>query len=513
MKKANPATNIRRIPGFSDRAVRIAAFAAILAFHFLLDAYWLINDKTPYSWDDANHLLNALHMLRSIQDGHIVSAFTSTGFYPPLYYLTSLPLLMITSVHPVPILINFLFTFLLAFSVYKITARYFGTIERLVATMLVLSYPGIILWRRMYLLDLPQTALVAFSVFCLLNTEGFSKKRESIIAGLVFSLAILLKEYSLPFILPVFLGILIQHANALHRRLVNMLLFGTASLTSLIWYLPNFGNIIEGFRSLDIYAKAEGDPTGITFAAFSYYPQFFSFLFAPILFSFSAIGIVCSFLPTLKKIRILTLSALFSWIVFVLIPNKDPRYVLSLSVFLAVIAAGVLQLFRKHARVRYAAALFFIGAAFAQSLVKTDGRMLPPHLFAGTESPQKKSWPLLDVVRFLGTREADNPVVLLTDDPFVNVTTFNLIAQADNIPAAFTSSSVADSEQDLLAKIADAPAIVLKTHPELLEYRTTNFRKVLKSYALFDTLKEGFKSVAEFPMPDGTRLIVYRQNK
>ncbi len=99
-----------------------------------------------------------------------------------IYELISLPVYLVFGVSAQSaIYTNFIFLLLLVFSVYKIGSivqdRYLGAL----AVFMLLMYPAIFGFTRIYFTPLASTAIVSFAIYCLLSSGHFKNTRKVIL--------------------------------------------------------------------------------------------------------------------------------------------------------------------------------------------------------------------------------------------------------------------------------------------------------------------------------------------
>lgn len=494
---------------------------SIVVFHVVLDLFFLINDKTPQSWDQSGHLLNALQIYNIIKNGNIVDIFKSTYFYPPLYYFATLPIYLFTKSPPYPLFVNFLFLTILIVSVYKIGTIYFDKMSGLFATLIVASYPWIIIQRRNYLLDFPLTAMVAASMYTLLTTEGFIKRRQTVIAGIVAGLCLLTKEFGAVYLVPFYIFTTVKNLILPNSRKVvlkNICLFIIIAISlSAIWYLTSIQDVLKGFPELERFALLERDPTGLSVLSLRYYFDNFWWQLSPILFFVllpSIILLIGS--PEGKGFAKLILPAIaVIYISFTLIPNKDPRYSLPFTVFFALITSGGLYSLRRFPKIRTLATSSIIVICILQSFSLTFGwPNIASGYYAFSQKPNTDNWRLEEIVQFLDSASTatNSTVVVLPDHPQINSGSIHYYSVINETPLNVIFAGEPADIENVDTVINNSALIIYKTRFETMEHQTPIYDYVKKAYDAFSKKVDNFTKINSFGMPDGSEVIIYKNN-
>lgn len=190
--------------------------------------------------------------------------------YPPLVYLLSCFFFAIAGLKPVSALISiYVFCLVFLISLYLIGKRLGGEAGGIASMLLGLSSPYFIYFGERYFLDLPGTAMCLLCLYFLMKTEGFTKKKESVIFGITLALAQLTKWNCATFIVPPMLLILfLQCRKSLKASLTIVVSLAISAGMVFCYYLL-------GLASL----KGENDSGGITAL---HYILFFSLCLAGI---------------------------------------------------------------------------------------------------------------------------------------------------------------------------------------------------------------------------------------
>ena len=174
-------------------------------------------DFEPPKWDEAVHLRDSLvfHNVFSnpsqinikivseiINKSERYPLIRPSGYYPPLApIITSFLYFFFGTSTKVAIMSNMIFLFILIFSLYKIGTLMFNRNTGLLACVLILLFPIVLRESVVYMLDIPLTAMVAFSIFVIIKSDCFKNTTFSIISGFSFGLGMLTKWTYLFFVL------------------------------------------------------------------------------------------------------------------------------------------------------------------------------------------------------------------------------------------------------------------------------------------------------------------------
>lgn len=499
----------------------ILLFIIIFLFHVVLDSFFLLHDKTPQSWDQSGHLLYGLTMLDLLKNGHISEALKSTYFYPPLYYLATLPIYLIEKAPPFPIFINVFFLLLLLVSVYRLAAGYFNKTAGLLAALIVASYPWVIFQRRNYLLDFPLTAMIAASMYSFYLTDGLTKRRQTVIAAVAAALCLLTKELGAVYIIPFYIFTLLStlyQKRQLKTVFTNGIFFVIIAVAiASVWYVPNIRMVQKGFSELSVYAEQEKDPTGLTIASLRYYFDQFRWQLSPVLFALVPLSAAALFVNRNRRRLMLILVPAIgaSYLFFTLIPNKDPRYSLPFVVYFAILSAGALSLLKQHRIISALATVCIVFLCAAQSLSLTIGwPAINSPYFVAHRAPNTSDWKLSEIVAYIHSLSPQtNPIVaVLPDHPQINVGTLRYYSVIRDTPFNVISLLEPNNNASIHDNINRADFIVYKSNYQKMTTQTPNYTHVYKAYQIFDSLKGTLSPIKTFAMPDDSDIIIYTKN-
>ncbi|KPK97624.1 MAG: hypothetical protein AMJ95_08045 [Omnitrophica WOR_2 bacterium SM23_72] len=170
----------------------------VLAFFVQNNLIWLFQDTLPPSWDQSHHILLSLKHASSIGETSALSAikefFSISHYYPPLFYLTTAPVILLFGfTEDNVVMINFLYMFLFLISIYGIGKLLFNRRVGILAGVLCLFYPIMFGLSREFLLDFALVSMVTCVQYLILVSDGGCKKPWNILLGIAVGASLLIK--------------------------------------------------------------------------------------------------------------------------------------------------------------------------------------------------------------------------------------------------------------------------------------------------------------------------------
>lgn len=167
--------------------------------HLVNNYIWLKLDINYLTYDAHRHFLMSLRIFDAYQDFsfHILANFIqATQLHPPLVGIFTAPFHFLFGIsQDIGVMVNAaIFLAILIFSTYKLGEKLTSKKAGLLAAFLVSIYPVIFNQLKVYMLDLPLTALVTLTVYSLLMAEYFYNLKYSILFGISFGLGMLTKQ-------------------------------------------------------------------------------------------------------------------------------------------------------------------------------------------------------------------------------------------------------------------------------------------------------------------------------
>jgi 4-amino-4-deoxy-L-arabinose transferase-like glycosyltransferase len=225
-----------------------AAWAVLATVVFLaLVVWWVATDTRVPSWDPGAHIFRSLQYADAFRSGDLTEWFTSyqTPGYPPLVYLLGAftALIFGEGVDRMTLADAFVFVPLLSLGLYQAGRVAFNARTGAFAVVFVLGSPLIIAQSHVFMLDLPQTAMTAMTIWLLIASRRFANGGFALAAGLCFGLGMLTKNiFSL-----MLLGLLaVMLLRGGWRSPKGILLFALGvGVTGLPWYLAHFQGLLD----------------------------------------------------------------------------------------------------------------------------------------------------------------------------------------------------------------------------------------------------------------------------
>ncbi len=174
-----------------------AGVALIWLLHAAINYSWLRQDTRPPTFDAAQNAawtVRMAHLPFGSEPLAALAGLFASYPYPPLVYWVAAPFVRVGGPHIDTILLSqLLFLGLLFFATYQIGAALMSRRAALLAVALLSFFPAIFGLSRIYLLDLPQAAVAALTVWLLLCTQRFERLAPSLAVGVALGLGVLTK--------------------------------------------------------------------------------------------------------------------------------------------------------------------------------------------------------------------------------------------------------------------------------------------------------------------------------
>ena len=170
---------------------------AVIAF-IAVSAWWMSQDNRIPIWDAGNHMNIAYDDGVALSHGKFWVPFEIYTTYPPLVHLVGAVSYLLVGMHPIAMMLaaNIVFVPLLAFGCYGTASIVAGPRAGLLAGLFALGSPMVASMFHSFMVDTPQAAMVAVSVWAILASRRFERLGVSIAAGALCGLAILTKQTS-----------------------------------------------------------------------------------------------------------------------------------------------------------------------------------------------------------------------------------------------------------------------------------------------------------------------------
>ena len=365
----------------------------ITALFLGISCWWLSQDRSIPIFDAGLHLTGAFYIFESLRAGRIIHALTLTSPYPPLAYLVGDLGIVVGGIGVAPPIIaeNFVFVPLLAAGCYHVGRLSFNRTAGLLAVVFALGSPLITAQFHVFMIDAPETAMVAVSLWAVLATEGFTRVRTSAVAGLAVGLGLLTKEPFIFFIAgPVVVTAIRGRTQAWRGALVFVLV---VLVVALPWYIRELTQVkalgsgaLNAVGDSALGSEIEPPPLSSTNLEWYLWNMLNTQLYAP-LFAFSVIGWVWTLVGFVRRRPVgrfapeLAIGAFVAWVGITETFIRDPRYSMPLLVYLAIFGAGWITLLPRPGRAAAVAALALASTANVAGSSFGLGPTLRLHLF------------------------------------------------------------------------------------------------------------------------------------
>jgi len=344
-----PAARPRPSAAISRWSASAWGAIAVTTTFIALTCWWLTQDRSIPVYDAGWHLETAIEYHRMLQSGNLLGPFNNVLQYPPLAFLVGALAMFVGGVNvSTPIIAeNLVFVSLLALGCYQTGRLVFGHRAGLLAVIFVLGSPLLIAEFHVFMLDAPETALVAVAIWLLLASEDFSRTRIAALAGLAVGCGVNVKVTFPFFVVGIILVALARGGWRNWRGLAAFV--GVVLLIGAPWYLDHLSEFSEITR---LAGAAEGSAPGNIPKVFStanllwyFWSTLNSQLLAP-LFLLALGGSVWTILAVARgrdaggmRLALLT-GAFAAWLAITLTRHHDIRYDMPLMPYLAVIGTG-----------------------------------------------------------------------------------------------------------------------------------------------------------------------------
>jgi 4-amino-4-deoxy-L-arabinose transferase-like glycosyltransferase len=339
---------------------------AAAAVFLVLTSWWLTQDRSIPIFDAGAHLETTIYLHRLVASGDLLGPFNYTSQYPPLAYIVGLLAMFVGGVNLAAPIVgeNLVFVSLLTLGCYQTARLLFDSRAGLLATILALGSPLLVAQLHVFMLDAPETAMVAVSIWLLLASEDFARTRFAAFAGLAVGAGLLVKVQFPFFVLGI---VLMALARGGWRNWRGFALFTAVALViGAPWYIDHVSELstITKLAGTGSGAAAGNLPPTLSTANLTWYfwSTLNSQLLAP-LFLLVLGGTIWTVVATVRERELrgprieFLFGGLAAWLAISLTPHHDIRYDMGLLPYLAVLGAGWIPQLPRPARLAATAVL------------------------------------------------------------------------------------------------------------------------------------------------------------
>jgi hypothetical protein len=353
---------------------------AVAASFIALTCWWLTQDRTVPVFDAGAHLETVIYLHHLVATGDLLGPFNYTSQYPPLAYIVGVISMALGGVGVAAPIIgeNVVFVSLLALGCYQTGRLLFGPRAGLLAVVMVLGSPLLIAQFHVFMLDAPETAVVAVSIWLLLACEDFTRVGYAAAAGLAVGAGLMTKVQFPFFVVGI---VLMALAHGGWRNWRGLAAFAAvAVLVGAPWYIDHISELstITRLAGTGSGAATGNLPPTLSRANLSWY--FWSTLNSQLLAPLSLLvlgGTAWTIAATVRARELrgprleFLVGGFVAWLSITLTPHHDIRYDMPLLPYLAVVGTG--WVFELPRVARLAALALLIGGVLANTLGTTFG--------------------------------------------------------------------------------------------------------------------------------------------
>jgi len=526
---------------------------------------WILLDIRPPSYDQGLHLFRTFNYWEAISSGSEnwwQDVLNVEPFYPPLYHLSLIPLsLFFGFTLDTGVIGNSFFMVVLILSTYGIGRIIYSKNIGLFASFLVSCYPLIVSMSREYIISVMLTSITALAYYLFLKSENFENKKYSFLFSIIYASGLMVKWtffiYTFPVVLaglwgqklnfrdrifqftyyfglicaliiiPFFIYILgayrwiplilelililaliksFTFASITIQKIINLVSLTCISiLICFPWYAHNLINILIGMSKFAFPSSVLKGGMAWNIPIQGFYIEVIGRQMG---YPLMSITVVAFLFYIFKKYRfnwVLFAWAILPIIVFTFVNNKGARYTMPTLPAMALITSVVL-INIKNIPLRKLFLLITGGTAFLTFLY--SGFFLPPDFFpylGKSNYPITKKWPinliLDDIVEEGDPKNGKHLTVrTLANYAYFQRGAFRDFAAFRKLPITMkgVKRNVGEMTNFFITRSGDFS----RQSPNAIEHRN----RLLNDPALTKT----FKLFRSYPLPDGTKGLVYK---
>jgi hypothetical protein len=236
-----------------QRGLVLVLAAAVLLV--VIDVWWLIADRRgfPLDIDEAGYMTIALNDHAALSQGGLSAywhAVESQYPYAPLVPALTAFVYLVRASILASYTTELAFFLVLALACYGVAARLLGPRLGALASLVILTAPGVTGFAREYLFALPSATLLICAVYALLRSDGLRSRRWAALLGISLGLLLLARTMSIAIVPAVLLAAMVriltsERGSRVHRALNLGAAVGLAALIAGVWYLPNLSPVFH----------------------------------------------------------------------------------------------------------------------------------------------------------------------------------------------------------------------------------------------------------------------------
>ena len=346
-----------------------------------LGCWWILVDHSVPISDAGFHLQVTIEVFKDLQAGNWSQAVAPHLQYPPLVYLVGAlgDYIGGLSVPSMTIAENLFFVPMLALGCYHIGRLAFGPPAGLLAVVFALGSPLFARLMHLTMLDAPQAAMAAVSIWLILETKYFTRLGWCAAAGVAVGLGMLIKE---PFAIFVAGPLAVTFTRGGWRSWRGMAAFAVAFLiVAGPWYIGDFSQVQAIGSGVATTGTAGNNPLAPPrLSSDNLLWYLWSFLSLQIylpLFLFALVGWVWTIVGFVRRRWVspyapeLLIGAFVAWLGITETFVHDHRYGMAMLVYFAVFGSFWIVRLPRPGRIAATAAL--VAVAIANTLASSFG--------------------------------------------------------------------------------------------------------------------------------------------
>ncbi|MBK4734280.1 ArnT family glycosyltransferase [Noviherbaspirillum pedocola] len=336
-----------------DRLWNLIAIAVMAA---LAVALFITTPTNGDFWwfDSSRHAMNGVFLRDFFVEGGLLRPIRfaseyyhqypaiNIGFYPPFFYLSSVPFLAVFGAHhAVSQVVVELYAMLAGIFAYLLARRAMDAFSAVAAAVAMLCLPEMALWGRQVQIDVPAIALLLATAWCLLRYIDSAKRSWLFATTICLGLAILTRAQAIYAVAPM-LYFVFAYRNKPTAPIRMRLL---ALLPLIVLALPSVAMVAYFSRvNQSQVTNMPGMPKLMSLENWTWYAQQLPDQMGWPALAFVIAGLVAALALTARRRMPLVGAMVFSfclssWILFSLVSNKEPRFNLPSLPFLFLFAA------------------------------------------------------------------------------------------------------------------------------------------------------------------------------
>jgi len=503
----------------------IALVLAVFAVFAVMQVVWLRTDQRPLMSEV--HFFKAARLAHGLLGTDVAREYPVNSRYvqyPPLIPLYTAPFLAVFGIRSDVAVLSLLpFALLLMWSTWRIARHFMEPPAAAVAGILVLafhhfvniepSYPSYPFMQE-YLLDLPLSALTAFTFLCLVRLADDDSTANRVWLGVALGVGALIRvNYCLA--LPVMLAALYAAGYRVPWRWKTLRMVGlVAAIIVGPWYGAHLIDMVRLLleRELSAVVAAEyGTPMVFSMAGWLYYPWLLTTMITPPYVIVLVLAIAMLAMHRARTAHLVAVGLFSAYLILSLFYPKNPRLLAPFMFLAAMAPAGLLDLSRRR-WVKIAGVVVFTGLALFRIAALHGG--VPGHRDASGIVPVRIAadphpWPYEAIMAEIGRRHA--PDILLRVGVNVYSTMFkHTVFQQYALEHGIRLASITDwqlQSPEWSNELRRCEFVVLRDGPDDTP-RLSRFAGAV-NHAVWDSPNQ-FILVRSFPLPDGSTAFLYQ---